>query len=208
MPDERKFEVRSASCRRLADLAGIKGDLQLCVKACDELLSSAASEPSKVPNIMQEALAEYAIFRYCRTISSDVRSGVSIEQIQRLSPDLQKHHTYIKALRDKHLAHSVNYREENSVHATISLDSTATLLRLGTKHSRTPTTSYKDMQNLKELAESLREIVAGEYQIEFDKTWTLLESMSPQERLLNSEVPPAPRKFRSASDKRPKASGG
>jgi hypothetical protein len=192
----------------MADLAGVEGDLSLCIKACDEFIALTSSEPWRIPTITQEALAEFAIFRYCRTIATEVRSGVRADQIAALPPNLLEAHRFFKDLRDKHLAHSVNYHEQNSVHATISLNDERTLLKLGTQHSRTPATAYEDIKSLKELAEALGEIIETEDTTEFDATWDLLESMTPEQRWQLSEVPKAKPKFRATNAKRPKVGGG
>ena len=208
MTVDMRFEVRHKACGRLADLAGIQGDLELCISACEAFLTTSSWEPWRIPNVTEEALAEFAIFRYCRTLSTDIRSGVRIEQIDALPPELRERHKYFKDLRDKHLAHSVNYHEENNVQATIATDLNGTLLKLGTHHSRTPAAGYKDIQSLKELAEALLEIVVQEFNAEFDATWDLLEAMAPEERIALSTVPKPTSTFRPTHAKRPKASNG
>ena len=191
----------------MADLAGIETDLDLCIKACEEFLSSTGPEPWRIPTITQEALAEFAVFRYCRTISTDVRSGVRIAQIESLPPHLLEHHRHFKDLRDKHLAHSVNYHESNVVHATIALDDAGTLLKLGTEHSRTPATAYDQIRNLRQLAEALAQIINAEAKAQFEAVWDHLESLSPRERLELSQVVKQGPKFRPTGAKRPKSGG-
>ena len=207
MTNERKFELKLSACRRLADIAGIEGDLSLCIKACDEFLSNASSMPPGFPTIGQEALAEYAIFRYCRTLSTDVRSGVRIDQINSLTPELVTHHRHFKDLRDKHLAHSVNYHELNSVQATVTPDRAATVLKLGTHHERQPATSYTSIRRLKDLAEALSKIISTERRSELDKIWHLLESMTPEERTRLSLAKKEEPKFRRTNARRPTAGG-
>lgn len=206
MTYERKFEVKSKACQRFADLAGIRVDLKLCIRACDELLAISPRIPH-VPSIAQEALAEYAIFRYCRTISSGVRTGIAREQIDLLPGDLTDLHDYFKSIRDKHLAHSVNYDEENLVQATISLDPNATLVNLGTHHLRRPVTGHEKIGFLKELACAVFELVQKDYQTERETIWKLLEDMSPEERLSLSNIPKPDPQLRPAHVTRPKAGG-
>ena len=207
MAGNKRFDVKNKACRRLADLAGIRGDLNLCVRACDEFLSISSPAPH-VPTIIEEALAEFAIFRYCRTISTDVRSGVRLEQVEMLQSDLRESHHYFKDLRDKHLAHSVNHHEQNSVEATVSDDQEATVLKIGTYHSRSPATGYARINSLRQLANGLLKIVLKEYKAESDVIWDLLESMTPQERIALSSKPKSVRRFRPTHAKRPQAGGG
>lgn len=179
MESRREFKLEHPLAQRLVDLAGIKQDLEMSIKACDLFLQNSKVGSSEAI-LRSKAVGAFAIFTYYRTVSSGVRSGIAKEQIEKLPSRHQEIHERLKIVRDQYLAHSINQLEVNSV--SVVLESDGSIYSIGTSHSRPATFSAEEITNLKELASSLSGIVEEEYDSEFDVLWDFLEKMTLQER--------------------------
>lgn len=195
MTDSLKFQVEHPVAQRLADLSGIANDLRLAIRAADVfLLSSTVGSEAEI--ISSKSLASFAIITYFRTLATGVRTGVRLDQIQKLSPALQRTHHRLKTVRDGYIAHSLNSLERNIVEVELSPEGAA-IETLSTTHSRPGTFSREDVLALKELAEALLELVDQEFDTEFDQVWEFLEAMPLQER---SKILSVPRPYSAITD--------
>jgi hypothetical protein len=195
MTDPRKFQVEHPIAQRLADLSGIANDLRLAIRAAEVFLSS-PTVGSEAAIIGSKSLASFAIITYFRTLATGVRTGVSLEQIEKLSPALQRTHHRLKTVRDGYVAHSLSSLERNIVEVGMSPDGAA-IETLSTTHSRPGTFSREDVLALKELTEALHELVDEESDAEFDRVWEFLEAMPSQER---SKVLVVPKPYQATTE--------
>jgi hypothetical protein len=182
MADSSKLQLEHPIAQRLADLAGVRYDLELVTRACDHFLAN-QTVGSEEAILLSRSLATFAIVTYCRTIASGVRSGVSESHLAALAKRLQNSHETFKAIRDKFVAHSVNYFEENAVQVGLEYSESGTIkvVTVGTLHSRAATFSKEQIGELKELADAVQAVVALEYRSEKDRVWDFLESLPPSE---------------------------
>jgi hypothetical protein len=97
----------------LADLAGIALDLETAVELCRRLRG--VWEVSPVDAALVDALSTAIVVRYSRCFAEGIRARIPPEFVDQLSPELQSLHRRVQALRNKHVAHSVNPLEENLV---------------------------------------------------------------------------------------------
>jgi hypothetical protein len=108
------------SARELADLASIFQDLGFVVGCCDRLLDLLAS--SDRDPVLTEALWSAALVAYVRCFGSGKRVGLDptiVEQVG-LQGDVKDWHQYLRDMRDKHVAHSVNPFETVLVGAVLT----------------------------------------------------------------------------------------
>lgn len=91
--------IKHREAQRLADLAGVLGDLTLTMRTCDLFLGS-PNVGSDEAILRSKALASFAIITYFRTVAQNCRTGVTSEQISRLAPHQQAAHQKFKAIRD------------------------------------------------------------------------------------------------------------
>lgn len=142
MIDQRNFslahEFSVPEAQRLADLTGIILDLEAVEKICSRLVAEVDAmkarpllevaviggeleERRSVPNVgledwlFRDSLFAAAVMRYMRTHGTGVRYGIPVEWVEALPQPLQNGHKYLKNLRDKFIAHSVNALEDNQV---------------------------------------------------------------------------------------------
>jgi len=99
----------------LADLRGIKSDLEAAINFCKCLLHIYREEKQDLKLV--EPLSIAIIIKYCRPFATGVREKLSIDCVPGLTVDELKEHNNFLALRNKHIAHSVNEFEENEVKA-------------------------------------------------------------------------------------------
>ena len=180
MKDKRNLVVKHSNVQRLADLAGIMNDLRLTVLACDLFLAHPNIGSQEII-LRSKAIASFAILTYFRTLANGVRSGITTEQISRLSQKHTDTHHYLKNVRDQYLAHSVNNQEENLVEVMFTEDGSG-IEELSTSHTRPATFKNEDISSLRELTESLMQIVDEEWETEFDLAWDFVESLTEDER--------------------------
>ncbi|MEO7888209.1 MAG: hypothetical protein ABIR76_15885 [Polaromonas sp.] len=104
----------------LADLNGIVSDLQRAREFSELLISQYCADP---PNWqMAEPLSVAIAVTYSRAFSKGVRHHLNESDLGMLSVSQRETHIFMRAYRDKHIAHSVNEFEENIVRAQYCLE--------------------------------------------------------------------------------------
>jgi len=159
------FNVPEA--RRLADLTGVEYDLRQSAEFCRELIKRREVSPYGDMEILQ-ALCVAAITIYGRTLGTGVRTGISRDQIERLTPELQEEHQYFKDLRDKWIAHSVNAYEHNNVVARPVPEERGErkIYDVSVQHTRVAIISDHDIRNLLKLIGELLKLVNADLALE------------------------------------------
>lgn len=100
----------------LADLAGIRDDLEATDAICDLLMKGIEIKDKMIDFTMSEALSAAAVVRYARAFKTGVRAKELGEKLASvLSNELLEKHLWAIDLRDKYVAHSVNAFEGNQV---------------------------------------------------------------------------------------------
>jgi hypothetical protein len=186
--------------QRLADLAGIKHDLELVVRACD-LFASQSQIGSDEAILQAKAVGTFCIINYFRTLPNSFRSGIPRKMIDDLPPILRNLHDDLKETRDYYVAHSINMQELNRV--TVSLNADGTLNTIGTSHQRPANFSYQQIRDLRELASTLGELIDGEWDVEFGKVWDFLENLSRagRQEVLSANTPLHPSEWKKKQKK-------
>lgn len=141
----------------LADLTGIEQDLAFVAEICRRL---EAMPLEKFDGSLAEALTTAAVIRYGRCFGTGVRTQGSRkleEVVAGLPVELQERHERFLALRNRHLAHSVNAFEENQPVAWLSDRPEETEIHgVSVMHGRLGSIGAGDAAQLRELAEALR----------------------------------------------------
>lgn len=100
----------------LADLAGIRDDLEATDAICNLLMKGIEIKEGVIDFTMSEALSAAAVVRYARAFKEGKRSTALPKLILSvLSGELLEKHKWAMALRNKYVAHSVNVFEDNQV---------------------------------------------------------------------------------------------
>ena len=100
---------------RLADLSGILWDLQRTRQFAETLAVEFTANKTNWEIV--EPLSIAATVMYSRPFVSGVRCHLGEQDLKILSSEQRAAHDYLRAYRDKHIAHSVNAFEENNVRA-------------------------------------------------------------------------------------------
>jgi len=160
-----EYSLPIADAMRLADLVGIRADLQRVVEYCDRMIERYAGAHLKkcafdiigftthVDFIDWEALSTATCIAYARCFASGTRTTLDPHLL-----DNQQHlkvtHNFILALRDRHVAHSVNAFEQNSV--TVRIEETYQSGRdigaVAAGHERRAGLSFDSPARIRELA--------------------------------------------------------
>jgi hypothetical protein len=102
----------------LADLGAIEFDLMTAERFCDLLIDAWQRIPQSAE--LLQPLSSAVLVRYARPFMSGKRLvKVREEVLHKLSEQQKQHHDEFIALRSKHIAHSVNVFEENTVMAIL-----------------------------------------------------------------------------------------
>jgi hypothetical protein len=114
--------IVEGEAHRLADMNGVMNDLQWVAQVCEKIADR--FDDIRSDTVELEAYQAAAIIRYGRCYKGGVRTAflLDAEWIRRLTPDLQEAHRQFDALRDKHIAHSVNDWEINTPVAQIRME--------------------------------------------------------------------------------------
>lgn len=143
---------RVPEAKRLASLAGAEIDMRAVVDVCERL--DALGDVSKLDFVLWEALSGAAVIRYGRCFKQGVRHYLPARALSAASRELHDTHAFIIALRDKHVAHSVNPFEENEVTVQIGdhFNSSHDITSVNTAHGRVLGLSFGMPAQLSELA--------------------------------------------------------
>lgn len=144
----------------LADLVGIRADLW----SVQELVKTffAYSPNNFVGDLWHKnALCIAALTTYGRTCGTGVRQKIPKEMIAALNLNHKIAHDYLKTLRDKWAAHSINNFEESRVTIQAHMDGEGKVVptSIGDGHKNTSVLSRSDMRTLGDLAEELFRVV-------------------------------------------------
>ncbi|MGB5098913.1 MAG: hypothetical protein WBN82_13500 [Porticoccaceae bacterium] len=113
-------DLNMAEAARLADLSGILWDLRQAQEFA-KLLSDESGATK--PNWQFVApLSIAATVMYSRPFSGGVRHRLGEDDLKTLTPKQRQAHDYLRAYRDKHVAHSVNPFEQNIPRASYCVE--------------------------------------------------------------------------------------
>jgi hypothetical protein len=143
------FPVPEAA--RLADLYGVAHDLRTVLSYCNriETLSTESLDLS-----LWDLFCSAAVVRYARCFSSGVRQSLEHDIFATAEQDKQELHTYVMAVRNKHIAHSVNAFENNVVTVMIRESEDGTeIFGVGASQGRVLGLSLDKPKRLSALAE-------------------------------------------------------
>lgn len=104
--------------KRLADYFGIQRDLESVVALCKRICEQSGQQPRD--SQLLDALTVAAAIRYGRCFDNSARERIPNEVLDELDPQTRSLPEAFRALRNKHVAHSVNPFEENTVVAEVS----------------------------------------------------------------------------------------
>jgi hypothetical protein len=104
--------------KKLADLISVFDDLDFVVGSCERLRS--LDGDASADQIVVRALWNAALVAYARCWATGVRTGISTDVFEELEGDPYGLHEYLKNLRDKHIAHSVNPFEDVAIGLALS----------------------------------------------------------------------------------------
>lgn len=137
MTETVEYNVTLPIAARLADLAGIKADLERVAAYCERMVARysgahLAKTPFDIVGFTTpidfddwEALSTATAVAYGRCFATGVRGRLNSLVPEMPDQPLRELHDFLIALRNKHVAHSVNAFEENSVGVHISSDYTS-----------------------------------------------------------------------------------
>ena len=118
-----QFDYCVTDSQRLADLIGIKADLEAAIRYCDLHIEIDPTEPGiAVDEMSRREHTRQALCRAALVVwGSGVRSGLGDEHVARLSIDGRNLHVVVKPLRDKWVAHAVNHFEDLRVRIDVDV---------------------------------------------------------------------------------------
>jgi hypothetical protein len=111
------------SAQLLADYISVLQDLKFVQECCKHLLTVLAQpEDQKDPTLMK-ALWSATLIAYSRCFGTGKRFGLTTDDVRGLplSGDVMEFHKWVRDMRDKNVAHSVNPFEQVKVGAVLSL---------------------------------------------------------------------------------------
>jgi hypothetical protein len=176
-------EVKMEEARYLADLHGIQADLQATIDLCNYLLDIYRMEKPDFKFV--EPLSIAVLIKYSRPFISGVRKKLSIDALSILTKtELEIHNKFI-ALRNKHVAHSVNEFEENIVKAYYNKDNVYTegISSIGLGHARLTSISEYDAEAIIGLSKKITDYVNVEMKAEEAKVLELVRNQPIDEVL-------------------------
>ena len=169
MPEPRhvEFQFNIPEATALASYMGAQSDMRQVKIFCDVLIERYAGDHLKksefdivgfsTPIDFDEwdAFTAAACIRYARCFKTGVRIALDPLDVASAKPDYVELHEFVIALRDKHIAHSVNAFEDNVVMVTIRDDFQSALQvdTVSARHTRRSGLAMRDPARLKDLSQ-------------------------------------------------------
>jgi hypothetical protein len=178
-------EVQMGEARYLADLNGIQMDLQATIDLCNRLLDIYRME--NIDSELPEALSIAILVKYSRPFAKGVRKRLSINDVPGLTKDELGRHKILIALRNKHIAHSINELEENKVKAYYNNEKIYTegITSISVGHARLISLSGYDAEAIIGLSKKIIDYVNVEMKAEKAKILELVRNQ-PIDEVLRS----------------------
>ncbi|MFQ5779329.1 MAG: hypothetical protein ACE5HN_00920 [Nitrospiria bacterium] len=170
----------------LADLTGVEYDLRSTIELCDELKELIEASDYRGSRI--DTLSTTISVRYSRSFGSGVRKKINIENIGSINEKLLEEHERILAIRNKHIAHSVNAFEENQVVGYYVLENPEEkgIRSISVQHGRVVGLSYSDADSIIQLSKLALEYVKSEIEKEKSKILKLVRQKDVNEFIYNA----------------------
>ena len=161
----------------LADLNGILWDLQRAREFAKMLI---AEFDAPTPNWqLVEPLSIAITVTYSRAFSEGVRHHLQEADLETFSESQRNSHNFIRAYRDKHVAHSVNEFEENIARANYCTErvNDEGIISIGCGGGRVTSLSRADAQAVIDLATVLETHVQSRIKREQERLLIIVRSM-------------------------------
>jgi hypothetical protein len=138
----------------------------------------------KADTVLMEAIQSAALVRYCRCHATGVRTAFLVDSVlvARLPEELQRFHRHIDALRDRHIAHSVNDWELEIPFAQVRIDGDRKeVVAVNVQGHRMIGLARQDIESLEALAKRLHDLVYVEYEAERARVLAAVKQMPIEE---------------------------
>ena len=183
MADHVKVVLTEPEAHRLSDMYGVLIDLRWVVGACRKL--GRLLENPRGDIMEMEAYQAAVIVRYGRCFNSGARTAflLDAEWIEGLDADMRETHRRFDALRDKHIAHSVNDWELNTPEAQVQFaeGKPPHVVAVHVGHHYIVATSAESIENLRALTSALLARVEREYEQERERMLQLARAIPADE---------------------------
>jgi hypothetical protein len=158
--DYRYVDLNIPEACLLADLVSQAEDLQATADWCDLALAEFSKGSSVVG--LREALTNAAVVRYSRCFADGVRANIPNSVLEGLPENQNKDHEFFIALRNRHIAHSVNTFEETKIVAYLVPEDIGPrgIETIGRQHLRLASLAAQDFNRLKALSLELHRQVS------------------------------------------------
>lgn len=150
---------------KFAALGGIALDLRATIDCCDFLMSVKGQEMNF---LVWDGMSSAAVIRYARCFGKGGRIALEHRIVEKAPDHLQSAHKFFIAMRNMHVAHSVNDFEENEVAVMIGdrYQTSEEIMSVSTGHGSVIGFATDQPQRLKALAKWLTTEVEAMMQTE------------------------------------------
>jgi len=177
-------EISLPETKLLADLTGISYDLEHAREFATRLKSALAFRSPDASLV--EPLTIASIIQYCRPFSGGKRMNLNDRLLSVFSEDQKAKHAWIRSVRDRHIAHSVNTFEESQPVARYWLERVKDegIASIECNHHRVIGLSRNDAEAIIELSTALLDYVAAWLKAEKATVLDMIRQM-PLETILS-----------------------
>ncbi len=114
-----EIHIDTEDVKQLSSLHSILIDLKNMDKMCQIALSM---PDDREGTLGIDAIGTGVLIKYMRCFHAGTRCSLSTDDLSSLSEDERKAHQYLKLLRDKHIAHSVNSYEKYQIKTYLEIE--------------------------------------------------------------------------------------
>ena len=180
------IDIEIEEAKDLADLVGIKYDLESAIQLSELLLKQ--FEASNYEGALIDAITTAIIVRYSRPFVIGVRKKLQIENIDTLNDNEKSKHEWLIETRNKHIAHSVNTFEENRVVGYYILENPEKgITSISVQHGRVIGPSSEDAKSVIAISKKVLDHVSKLIEAEKAKVLSIVQQRNIKDLLKESK---------------------
>lgn len=180
-------DLRIPEAALVADLHGIATDLQRAQEFAKLLIAQFTNETTNWQLV--EPLSIAIAITYARAFSGGVRHHLGEDDLKVLTTEQRESHEFLRAYRDKHIAHSVNEFEENIARGNYCKERVETegITSIGYGGGRLISLSGKEAQAVIEITTALKVHIRNQIEEEEARLLPIVRAMPLKEVLAGGQ---------------------
>lgn len=200
-------DIDHPEASKLCQLHAVDYDLSSVIDLCDSVFEQVArSDHGHLASEIADVYTVTILIRFCRAVGGGIRNDArfSLEERQALPAGLNDSWLFFDAMRDKHIAHSINEFEQTRLRFSyiVGKEEEATISAISTGGFRLISLNGDQVDEMKRLCLELRRLLQLKIKAEEERLLPILQAESPARWIAQGMKPMGMPDFAKVSQRR------